>query len=219
MVRNKSAKKKGIGNVDKKKDNNKWSIKKKQESFSKVLTRNILEKTYDGTAVAFIILKAIGTGPLGAFFKPTYYVDDPSEFLGEIADFKQRRIDEKAMRATLRRLQGYGFIDKQGRKYLFTRRGEQLAKKILGYKKRLEEKWDGKYRVVIFDIPEAQRQHRNWLRGELYFLGYEKLQNSVFISEMSLTAELIKEIKERDIEECVNYLLVEHVYDLEKMLF
>ncbi len=121
------------------------------------------------------------------------------------------------MRQTISRLQEYGFVEEDNNNnFLLTVRGEKVAEKILGYKKRLEEEWDGKYRLVIFDIPEVNRQHRNWLRQELYFLGYEKLQNSVFISKLSLTEELVQEIKERGIESGVNYLLVEHVYDLEK---
>ena len=191
--------------------------KKKIENFTKRLTRNILEKTYDGSAIAFIILKGIGAGPVKAFLKPTYYIDDPFEFLGEIDSFKQERLEERAMRQTINRLKEYGFVkEDNNNNFLLTVRGEKVAEKILGYKKRLEEKWDGKYRLVIFDIPEVARHHRNWLRQELYFLGYEKLQNSVFISKLSLTEELIREIKERGIESGVNYLLVEHVYDLEK---
>ncbi len=34
--------------------------KKKIENFTKRLVRNILEKTYDSSAIAFIILKGIG---------------------------------------------------------------------------------------------------------------------------------------------------------------
>jgi CRISPR-associated endonuclease Cas2 len=191
--------------------------KKKIENFTKRLIRNILEKTYDSSAIAFIILKGIGAGPVKAFLSPTIYIDDPTDFIGEINSFKQKRLEERAMKQTISRLQKYGFVKKDNNNnFLLTVRGEKVAEKILGYKKRLEEEWDGKYRLVIFDIPEVDRRHRNWLRRELYFLGYEKLQNSVFISKLSLTEELIQEIKERGIESGVNYLLVEHVYDLEK---
>ena len=189
--------------------------KKKIENFTKRLTRNILEKTYDSSAIAFIILKGIGAGPVKAFLKPTLYIDDPADFIGEINFLKQKRLEERSMRQTINRLQEYGFVEKnKDNNFLLTAMGEKVAEKILGYKKRLEEEWDGKYRLVIFDIPEVDRHHRNWLRQELYFLGYKKLQNSVFISKLSLTEELVREIKERGIEKGVNYLLVERVYDL-----
>ena len=189
---------------------------KKLESFTRKLTKNILEKTYDNSAIAFIILKGISSGPIKAFLKPTYYIDDPTAFLGEIDYFKQRRLEERAVRQTINRLKEYGLVEKSSNNFLLTALGEKVAGKILGYKERLEEKWDEKYRLVIFDIPEVDRKQRDWLRRELYFLGYEKLQNSVFISKLSLTSELIQEIKDRGIESGVNYLLVEHVYDLKK---
>ncbi len=164
-------------------------------------------------------MRAISKGTLGAFLRrPTYYIDDPSEFLGEINMFKERRIEEKEMKRTILRLQKYKLVRKNENSFILTKKGKDLADKILGYKQRLKEEWDGKYRLVIFDIPEIYRHHRNWLRQELYFLGYEKLQNSVFVSKLSLTKDVIKEIKKRDIENYVNYLLVEHIYDLKKGL-
>ena len=195
----------------------KWDFSKKRKFFVKRLTRNILEKTYDGTAIAFIILKALGEGTLGAFLKrPTYYIDDPSEFLGEISMFKNRKIQERQIKRTILRLQKYGLVKKDGSNMSLSKKGVDLASKILGYKKQRREEWDGKYRLVIFDIPETHSHHRNWLRGELYFLGYKKLQNSVFVSKLSLTEDIIKEIKEREIENYVNYLLVENIHDLKK---
>ncbi len=211
---------KRIGEITRSQKRGAWGRDKKIESFAKKMIKNIIETTYDNTTITFIILKAISKGTFGAFLrKPTYYIDDPSEFLGEIAMFKQQRLEKKNLERALLRLQGYGIVAKSGDIFSLTKRGESLANKISGYKQRLEEKWDGKYRLVIFDIPEIYRHHRNWLRQELYFLGYKKLQNSVFVSKLSLTEDIIKEIKEREIENYVNYLLVEHIYDLKKGLF
>lgn len=41
--------------------------------------------------------------------------------------------------------------------------------------------WDGYWRVVIFDIPENNRQARNLLREYLKKLGFYALQKSVFV--------------------------------------
>lgn len=41
--------------------------------------------------------------------------------------------------------------------------------------------WDGKWRVLIFDIREYRRGDRDRLRLELSRLGFKKLQNSVWI--------------------------------------
>lgn len=56
---------------------------------------------------------------------------------------------------------------------------------------RLAEKpWDGKWRVVIFDIPEVERTTRLGLRSELISLGFGQLQKSVYLSPLDVLADL-----------------------------
>ena len=191
---------------------------KKKEKFFRKIMKDIFSKTYAGTTIIFIALASIGKAQAKIFLKPSYYIDDPFSFLGDIEIFKQKKLKQENIRRSLKRLKDYGLVENRNNFFFLTKRGEKLSKKIFEYKKELESKWDGKYRVVIFDIPEIDRRHRDWLRGELHFLGYKKLQQSVFISKFSLTPDIIHEIKEREIDKGVNYLLVEHVYDLEKKL-
>ena len=203
-------------NTENKKKNVAIYRQEKDSRILKRIMRSILEETYDKTAVAFIVLATFGKVTTKMFLKPSYYVDDPGEILWAAEEFKQSRLEKKEIQQTLARLKKYGLVRENKGEFTFTAKSKKIVKKLLGYRKVLKEEWDRKYRVVIFDIPEDLRHHRNWLRGELYFLGYTKLQQSVFISKYSLTEELIKEIKERGIERGVNYLLVEHVYDLEQ---
>ncbi|MEK7500873.1 MAG: CRISPR-associated endonuclease Cas2 [Patescibacteria group bacterium] len=42
-------------------------------------------------------------------------------------------------------------------------------------------KWDNKWRVIVFDIPEKRRKVRDALRGHLRQLGFYELQKSVFV--------------------------------------
>ncbi len=44
-----------------------------------------------------------------------------------------------------------------------------------------EQKWDGRWRIVIFDIPESRREARNALRVLLKKMSFIELQKSVFI--------------------------------------
>lgn len=44
------------------------------------------------------------------------------------------------------------------------------------------KKWDGKWRLVFFDIPEKERRFRDILRQHLYDLNFFKIQQSVFVS-------------------------------------
>ncbi len=44
-----------------------------------------------------------------------------------------------------------------------------------------DKKWDGKWRMLIFDVPERLRNGRNALRWKIKKLGFYELQKSVFI--------------------------------------
>ncbi len=51
-------------------------------------------------------------------------------------------------------------------------------------------RWDKKWRLVIFDIPERKRQARNALREKLLELGFKKLQRSVFVHPYNCEREI-----------------------------
>lgn len=46
----------------------------------------------------------------------------------------------------------------------------------------LKKRHDGKMRILIFDIPRLKNQHRDIFRQKLKQLGFQSLQDSVFIS-------------------------------------
>ena len=50
--------------------------------------------------------------------------------------------------------------------------------------------WDGKWRIVFFDIPEKHRQARDALREKLKEVGFREFQQSVFIQPYPCTKEI-----------------------------
>ncbi len=75
------------------------------------------------------------------------------------------------------------FEDRSGRRYArITERGRQVleleTRKVVDVKKK---KWDRRWRVVIFDIPERRRGVRVRLRRFMEEYGFIRLQNSVWI--------------------------------------
>ncbi|OGI64457.1 hypothetical protein A3H53_01435 [Candidatus Nomurabacteria bacterium RIFCSPLOWO2_02_FULL_40_10] len=78
---------------------------------------------------------------------------------------------------------GFLKIDTEnGRQFLsLTQKGERklLYYRVTDRKKNI--KWDGKWRVVIFDVWENARQKRNLLRMEIKEFGFIQLQRSVWI--------------------------------------
>jgi DNA-binding transcriptional regulator PaaX len=79
-----------------------------------------------------------------------------------------------------------GFISKDKTGHLsLTPKGELRLLRYqeeLKLKKKKKKKWDGKWRIVIFDIWEKSRKKRDFLRRELADFGFIKLQNSVWIT-------------------------------------
>lgn len=52
------------------------------------------------------------------------------------------------------------------------------------------KKWDGKWRIVIFDIIEMKKIHREAFRGKLKQLGFQPLQKSVWICPFNCKDEI-----------------------------
>ncbi len=68
---------------------------------------------------------------------------------------------------------------------------------------------DGKPRLVIFDIPEDERGHRDWIRSRLLSCDYVPLQKSVWFGKRPLPQELLKELKDRNITRYIHVMGLE----------
>src|SRR3989344_4481940 len=100
---------------------------------------------------------------------------------------RHRRYQSPALyRDALSRLKERGFIE------FGTHRGASVVcitlmgkRELLRYQLREKSirsvKWDGKWRMVIFDIYEYKRQTRNRMRHDLLSFGFQRLQNSVWV--------------------------------------
>lgn len=66
--------------------------------------------------------------------------------------------------------------------YILTNKGKFKALTYQFEEMKIKETlWDGKWRMVIFDIPEKLKSGRNALREKLKNLGFHELQKSVFV--------------------------------------
>lgn len=66
-----------------------------------------------------------------------------------------------------------------------------------------DKDWDGKWRVVIFDIPEEKRVIRNLFRRNLKKWGFKHLQKSVWVSKRNIFDKLEAYIKDLKVEKWV----------------
>ncbi|MEK7176046.1 MAG: CRISPR-associated endonuclease Cas2 [Patescibacteria group bacterium] len=72
-------------------------------------------------------------------------------------------------------------------------------------------KWDKKWRLVIFDIPEKKKPIREALRGHLKRLGFIELQHSVFVLPFECRNEVEYLIEFYNIRKFVRYIEASHI--------
>jgi len=111
---------------------------------------------------------------------------------------RERNIDRDNFLKKIRywRKQGYinTFIEKKERFIELTSKGKRHLKKIAFEDIEIKRPvvWDGKWRLVIFDIPEGMRSGRDIFRTKLKNLGFKQIQRSVYLYPF----ECIDEIEE-----------------------
>lgn len=72
-------------------------------------------------------------------------------------------------------------------------------------------KWDGVWRIVFFDIPEASKSKRDQFSGHLKRLGFGVLQRSVFICPHPCRAEVALLARYYDIRQFVTYIETSYI--------
>ncbi len=76
------------------------------------------------------------------------------------------------------------FVEENGtRSVRLTEKGERaflLEKQRLSLAKKTR-KWDRRYRLVAFDVPEKRKQAREYLRFEMHEVGFLRIQDSVWV--------------------------------------
>lgn len=79
------------------------------------------------------------------------------------------------------------------------------------------KKWDKKWRIVLFDVPEKERQFRDVLREHLRELKFYKLQHSVFISPFPCEKQLLELVSLYKAGPCVRIVTADFVDNEEKL--
>jgi phenylacetic acid degradation operon negative regulatory protein len=123
--------------------------------------------------------------------------------------------NEQAVRVAVSRMLKQGWIqsEKQGNKsyYFLTAQGvnriEEAANRIFKLK---PNEWDGKWRVLMYTIPEEKRQIRDDLRQELLWSGFGSFSNACWISPNNLEREVKLLIEKYDITDYVDFFVSEY---------
>jgi len=115
----------------------------------------------------------------------------------------QYPLKKAALSKAISRLKEKGFIETEGDDIKLILRLTDEGKQALFLSDIPEEKWDGRWRIVIFDIPEEKRLIRGIFRRNLKKWEFKLLQKSVWISKKHVTEKLIDYVKFLKIEEWV----------------
>ena len=112
---------------------------------------------------------------------------------------------------TLRRFERSGYLQREGDNLRLTEKGisRMINYKVEGINFTVGHnwRWDKKWRIIVFDIPERTRSARDILRGKLHEWGCCKIQNSVFVTPYNCEDELNWLIKVLNINNCVHIFL------------
>lgn len=85
-----------------------------------------------------------------------------------------------SVRASVKTLVQRGLLENTAHGVRLTDEGRKYIDRKLTRPVR-PQKWDGRWRIVIFDVPERRRQARDILRETLIRVGFYKLQGSVWV--------------------------------------
>lgn len=104
-----------------------------------------------------------------------------------IAHFQSKGYKKKEIQDAFYSIQKNGFISVQTKRkqnsFSLTNKGVRKAQKyaLLQLPDRNPQKWDGKWRLIIFDVPSTHRLKRDALRSFIKKLGCKQLQKSIWI--------------------------------------
>ena len=126
----------------------------------------------------FILTTVAGAGILGiAILAPN--VISAMGKLGFITNKRQKEYISSSASKMVKK----GLLKFNGKYYELTQTGQEYLRKweLASFGLKRPRKWDKKWRVIIFDIPEKKRRIRNDLTGLFRRAGIRRLQNSVWI--------------------------------------
>ncbi len=105
-----------------------------------------------------------------------------------------------------------GILKNKDGAYKFTVSGRKwLNGQLLKYHRHAGTKWDGKWRVVIFDIPGHMERQRHAFRNKIKALGFRMIQRSVFVIPYPCEQELADLCRKLKLSDYVDVILAESI--------
>jgi len=94
---------------------------------------------------------------------------------------------------------------------LLTPKGSERILRIQNKVGERTRRKDGKWQMIIFDIPEKKRRLRDFLRKTLLFLGYKMLQKSIWVCPYETEKETEEFLRKHLLDRYVKLFLIEEI--------
>ena len=143
------------------------------------------------------------------------------EVVDTLKKIKNLNIEENRVKKSLEKLEEKEIIDieeKDGKAFVRLKDKNNLTivkysiRTLLSLKKK-NKKWNKKWFLVFFDVPEIQKNKRDYLRRFLVYIGFHQYQKSIYIFPYECESEvkLIKKIVEG--AKYIKYIIAEKIED------
>lgn len=186
------------------------------------ILRQILEFLEDGVVNQVNFFDAILSSGYGANMSKIEYEYQKNKKAYDLREiqFNDFKIKKKRLQKFLSKLKKDGLIVeiKNSSKLAISDKGkERLSKLKTTQTKYYEKEVNAGFVIVSFDIPEKLRRKRNWLREVIQNLGFKMVHKSVWVGKVKIPKQLIFDLEEMNILECVEIFEISKTGSLEKI--
>lgn len=166
-----------------------------------------------GITAQKILLLLVGGLALGLSGSPSRYARVLKSISQEWGNLNRQELYRAIRRIYESKLVRYEKKNDGSIEIVLTQEGKQMA---LRYKLdelsiKTPQRWDQKWRVILFDIPEKKKRLRDTLRFRLQQLGLIELQKSVFVHPYECKNEIDFVIELYNARSFVRFIEADHI--------
>ena len=169
-----------------------------------------------------ILLSIVGVGiTVNALFDQTRIWRKATWEFRKWREKDSRRFSKALYKLKTQRLISH-YIDSKGGEILeLTEEGKKRVAQYIfeeASEIKRDEKWDGKWRMVIFDVPETMKSLRDVLRWKLKRLHFYPLQKSVFVYPFDCKEEILLIEEYYGLKDMAQFVLAERIESERKLI-
>lgn len=130
-----------------------------------------------------------------------------------IEEFIKRSRQREYLQQSLKRLEARGFVARREGGRTLTQKGKRYFERFFLKEKAVAARgrWDGKWRLIAFDVPMTKNAARYRLYALLVAFGFVPLQRSVWVSPNPLGEKFWKVVVAEDLDKFCKAMVVDSI--------